>query len=88
MDYKHERPFALIMQKAGAEVLCPKCGQDTFFKLITEMLEPGIWVFRIGCSCCDWVSHDICEYSGYTPDMSVKMFKDCFNSLREVKNEV
>lgn len=83
MEYIHESSYAFLFQKAGVEFLCPKCGQDTFFKLIAEKIDFGVWVYRIGCSCCDWVSHDICEDYGYIPDMSEKMLKDCFTSLRE-----
>lgn len=87
MDYKHERPFVIIKRKEGDGFPCPKCNQDERFKLIAEMLDFGIWEMKIGCSCCDWISDDIYEYCGYTPDMSEKMVNNCFNSLKENKNE-
>ncbi|MEE0937702.1 MAG: hypothetical protein UIG52_06695 [Bacteroidales bacterium] len=88
MDYKHERPFVIIKRKEGDGFPCLKCSQDERFKLIAEMIDYGVWVYRIGCSCCDWLSHDICEDYGYIPDMSDKMVNDCFTSLREKENEV
>lgn len=72
-------------KKKDKNFFCPKCRNDEKFFLLADKLEPGIYEMKIGCYICNWISEPICEDSGYTPDMSRKMFDDCIDVLNGTK---
>lgn len=75
-----EKKFFMKKEKF---IVCPNCKNDKNFKLIADKLEPGIFEMKIGCAECDWRSDEICEDSGYFPNMTKSMIAFCVRDLHE-----
>lgn len=71
-----------VMKKENY-IVCPNCKNDKKFRLIADKIEPGIFEMKIGCCGCDWISDDIYEDCGFSPDMGKEMIAVCVYDLHE-----